>query len=93
MPTWQSYGKVGAHAYAAQTVGSYEGPNRGIPFSYGGANTTAEITVEQRAHFDPEVIRAAAQLKNLMIRSMLIGYSYFRDEADAEMISGACAEA
>ena len=85
-------GKVGAHAYAAQTVGSYEGPDRGIPFSYGGANTTAEITVEQRAHFDPEVIRAAAQLKNLMIRSMLIGYSYFRDEADTEKISGACAE-
>ncbi|MBP3879419.1 MAG: hypothetical protein J6D46_03795 [Lachnospiraceae bacterium] len=86
-------GKVGAHAYSFQTVGSYNGPDTGIPFNYGGVKTTAEITVEQRAHFDPEVIRAAAQLTNLMIRSLLSGYSYFRDEADTEKISGACAEA
>ena len=84
-------GQVSAHAYVEETIFAY--PNNGYDvFDIMAADTTAEIAVEQRAHFDPEKLQSAAQFGRLEIRSVLNGYPYYRDGADALKISGACAE-
>ena len=85
-------GKVSAHAYAQEPVFTYERNRGSYEFDIMAVDATAEIAVEQRAHFDPEKIWSAARLGRLEIRSNLYGLPYFREGGDALQISGACAE-
>ena len=83
-------GEVAAHAYAAETVFAYSEEDNS--FDVMAAVTTAKITVEQRAHMDPETLTSATRVSGLYIRSSLKGYPYFRESEDTKTISGACAE-